>query len=90
MSKFDTLVNGYSKISESYTGRFDTRVPENAPALEDLINRRKAINALIQTNTPNIPAGVSNGSQGLNAAYKEVSDSIEALMAKDTQGYEFR
>lgn len=70
---------------ESYT-----RVPENAKALEDLINMRKSIVELMQAGTPNVSAGLPNGMTGLAAAYKEVNEGIRALMNKDLDGHRWQ
>ena len=37
--------------------------------------------------TPNVYAGMPNGSEGLNAAYKEISQAIAAIYQKDADGY---
>lgn len=71
-------------MRESYT-----RVPENSAALEDLINMREKIMALMNEGTPNVPAGMPNGMSGLNAAYKEVNIGIRELINKDTEGYKW-
>jgi hypothetical protein len=69
-------------LEENYTS-----VPENAAAFEDLIERRKALIELQKIKTPNVPAGMPNGASGINAAIKEINDSIRDLMNKDSQGY---
>lgn len=72
-------------MEESYT-----RVPENAKALEDLITMRSKIQELMQMRTPNVPAGLPNGMAGLDQAYKEVNESIRALMNKDLDGHRWQ
>jgi hypothetical protein len=69
-------------MQESYT-----RVPENAAALEDLVNMRNKLQEILQQGTPNVPAGMPNGKSGINAALKEVNQGIRELMIKDTDGY---
>lgn len=69
-------------LEESYT-----RVPENAAALDDLVNMRKTLYDLQAQGTPNIPAGMPNGMTHINSAIDEINDAISDLMTKDTKGY---
>lgn len=71
-------------LEESYT-----RVPENAAALDDLVNMRKSLYGLQAQGTPNVPAGMPNGFEGINQAIEEVNQAIRELMIKDTQGYKW-
>lgn len=71
-------------LEESYT-----RVPENAAALDDLVNMRKALYDLQAQGTPNVPGGMPNGSKGINQAIEEINQGIRELIIKDTQGYKW-
>jgi hypothetical protein len=68
-------------LEENYTS-----VPENAAALEDLVEMRTALVELQKRGTPNIPAGMPNGMSGINDAIKEINQGIRELMIKDTDG----
>lgn len=61
-------------------------IPANIKAANDLIERRNAIKDIINRRTPNVGAGLPNGSTGLNDAFQEISNALAEIYAKDAQG----